>query len=127
MNNWTLLSVLILVVCVKQMGCDQSSSCSRHLQRPEHEYHLTKECAESYMRIVASSNASKLESCVQLAATQNAFAFTYANITEGSMIIIIFNKFYFGINIGYNMHMLLKCIVLGDFIIEHRRKCLGGL
>ncbi|XP_060856888.1 uncharacterized protein LOC132934581 isoform X1 [Metopolophium dirhodum] len=90
MNNWTLLSILILVVCVKQMGCDQSSSCSRHLQRPEHEYHLTKECAESYMRIVASSNATKLESCVQFAATQNAFAFTYANFTKGTMPMLSF-------------------------------------
>jgi len=67
------------------------------------------------MRIVASSNATKLESCVQLAATQNAFAFTYTNFTEGSTTIIIFNKFYFNINVGYKMHVLLKCMVLEDF------------
>lgn len=88
MNNETLLSVLISVVCVKQMSCNQLSTCLRHLQIPKHEYHLTKECAASNMRIVASSNATELESCVELAATQNAFAFTYANFTEGSTTIL---------------------------------------
>ncbi|CAH1733125.1 unnamed protein product [Aphis gossypii] len=82
MNNETLLLVLILVVCVLQTITNQSSSCSRHLQRPKHEYHLTKECAASNMRTVASSNATDLESCVQLATTKNAFAFTYANFSE---------------------------------------------
>lgn len=83
MNNETLLFVLIIVVSVKQMGSDQSSSCSWHLQRPKHQYHLTKECAASNMRTVASSNTTELESCVQLAVMKNAFAFTYANFTEG--------------------------------------------
>jgi len=89
MNNETLLSVLITVACVQQTGTDRSSFCSRHLHRPRHEYHLTKECTTSNMRTVASSNATELESCARLAATKNAFAFTYANFTEGSEATII--------------------------------------
>ncbi|XP_060844821.1 uncharacterized protein LOC132924486 [Rhopalosiphum padi] len=88
MNNETLLSVLITVACVQQTGTDRSSFCSRHLHRPRHEYHLTKECTTSNMRTVASSNATELESCARLAATKNAFAFTYANFTEGTVSIL---------------------------------------
>ncbi|XP_025198214.1 uncharacterized protein LOC112597892 [Melanaphis sacchari] len=85
MSYETIFLVLILVVCVKQTGTDHSSSCSWHLRPPKYEYHLTKECTVSNMRTVASSNATKLESCVQLAATKNAFALTYADLAEGTV------------------------------------------
>lgn len=82
-----LLSGLLVVLLVARRFSSSSSSstCSQHLQRrPRPAFHLTKECAASTMRTVASSNATGLDSCAELAVAKNAFAFAYANRTKGA-------------------------------------------
>lgn len=77
--------LLQLVFFVSRTHCLLATTCPQHLrQSPRPGYHLTKECAyASTMRTVASSNATALDSCVQLAMAKNAFAFSYANQTGG--------------------------------------------
>lgn len=83
--NFNLLVFIVVVFTVEQSRC--SSTCSRYLRNSKPGYHLTKECAASTMRTVASSNALDLDSCVELASEKNAFAFTYVNQTEGKSIV----------------------------------------
>jgi len=73
--------VLLLVACAGRVA--GSTTCAPYSNGPKPSYHLTKECAESKMRTVASSNATEFGSCVKLAAAKNAFAFVHANRTEG--------------------------------------------
>lgn len=79
------LLVLFSIFAVKHALC--LSTCLQYEHRINHAgYHLTKECALSKMRSMASSNATGLESCVKLANAKNAFAFAYTNQTEGPKI-----------------------------------------
>ncbi|XP_025417877.1 uncharacterized protein LOC112688741 [Sipha flava] len=80
-----LFLVLSLIVFVNKQ-IHGLSTCAQYLRKPEIGYHLTKECAISKMRTVASSNTTELISCIQLAKTKNAFAFAYANQTEDAEI-----------------------------------------
>lgn len=92
--NVTRWSVLFLVVSAADWSrC--SSTCSHYSRRPKPEYHLTKECASSTMRTLATSNAAELDSCAALATARNAFAFTYVNQTAGPVIFLYFLNFSF--------------------------------
>lgn len=76
-KSWILFTILFI-----NITCGLST-CLQYLYRAKPIYHLTKECASSKMRILASSNANELNSCMKLATDRNAFAFTFANQTKG--------------------------------------------
>lgn len=88
MNVTRWLILFLVVSAADWTRC--SSTCSHYARRPKQEYHLTKECASSAMRTLATSNSIELDSCVALATARNAFAFTYLNQTAGSVIFLYF-------------------------------------
>lgn len=75
--------IVLLFIAFTAEKTRSSSTCWQFFHNPKPGYHLTKECAASTMRTVASSNALELDSCTALATEKNAFAFTYLNQTEG--------------------------------------------
>lgn len=120
MNDNDHWSRTLFLVCLSAVltRCWSTMTCSQYLRPPTPGYHLIKECAASKMRTVASSNATGLNSCVQLATAKGGFAFTYSNVTGGyvrdtarrSIVLTLFPNVAFRCRLEKHCRLYLQCL-----------------